>query len=199
MPGTPCRALVRDKTFSVTAVLTLGVGLALASVAFTLFNAYVLRPFAVADPGACTRCTGSARIDPFACIRGATTRSIRARRDVFADALASRGVFVTGVYTALVGQAGERQLFPDARRAHRTGPGNRRTRYANTARRQRGGAWAMTPGNRPYQLDPGVLGKKLGIARPHLRNDRRRRPGVRRPGRIAARLLGADFDACSLS
>ena len=45
------RALVRDKTFAATAVLTLAVGLALASVAFTLFNAYVLRPFAVADPG----------------------------------------------------------------------------------------------------------------------------------------------------
>src|SRR6185369_4421656 len=45
-----CRALARDKTFAATAVLTLGAGLALASVAFTLFNAYVLRPFAVRDP-----------------------------------------------------------------------------------------------------------------------------------------------------
>ena len=49
------RALARNKTFSATAVLTLGVGLALASVAFTLFNAYVLRPFAVADPGRLVR------------------------------------------------------------------------------------------------------------------------------------------------
>src|SRR5215813_2500013 len=37
------RALLRDKTFSATAVLTLGAGLAIASVAFTWFNAYVLR------------------------------------------------------------------------------------------------------------------------------------------------------------
>src|SRR6185369_3085847 len=44
------RALLRDKTFAATAVLTLAAGLALASVAFTFFNAYVLRPFAVADP-----------------------------------------------------------------------------------------------------------------------------------------------------
>jgi len=60
-----CRALGRDKTFAATAVLTLGAGLALVSVAFTLFNAYVLRPFAVAGPvvpETRTRCTASWRI-----------------------------------------------------------------------------------------------------------------------------------------
>src|SRR5690242_9357015 len=34
-----CRALARDRAFAATAVLTLGAGLALVSVAFTLFNA----------------------------------------------------------------------------------------------------------------------------------------------------------------
>ena len=86
------RALIRDWTFSVTAVLTLGVGLALASVAFTLFNAYVLRPFAVADPGALYEVhwlgkDRSVRMHPWR-----DYQDIRARRDVFADALAS-GVY----------------------------------------------------------------------------------------------------------
>jgi predicted permease len=44
------RALRRSKAFAATTVLTLGVGLGLNTVLFTLFNAYVLRPFAVRDP-----------------------------------------------------------------------------------------------------------------------------------------------------
>jgi hypothetical protein len=68
------RALMRSKVFAATAVLTLGVGLALATVAFTLFNTYVLRPFAVADPEVSTRCTGWAKTAWCACIRGGTTR-----------------------------------------------------------------------------------------------------------------------------
>src|SRR5262249_28223401 len=44
------RALRRSKAFTATAVLTLGLGLGLNTVLFTIFNAYVLRPFAVRDP-----------------------------------------------------------------------------------------------------------------------------------------------------
>ena len=91
------RALIRDQTFSATAVLTLGVGLALASVAFTLFNAYVLRPFAVADPGALYEVHWLGKDDSVRMHPWRDYEEIRARRDVFADALASRGVFVTGV------------------------------------------------------------------------------------------------------
>jgi hypothetical protein len=57
-----------------------------------LFNAYVLRPFAVADPGALYEVhwlgkDRSVRMHPWR-----DYQEIRARRDVFADALASRGV-----------------------------------------------------------------------------------------------------------
>ena len=44
------RGMRKSPSFVATAVLTLGVALGLLTVAFTVFNAYVLRPFAVEDP-----------------------------------------------------------------------------------------------------------------------------------------------------
>jgi predicted permease len=44
------RGLRANPSFLATTVLTLAVGLSLLTVAFTVFNAYVLRPFAVRDP-----------------------------------------------------------------------------------------------------------------------------------------------------
>jgi predicted permease len=44
------RGLIHNPAFLATSVLTLAVGLALVTVAFTVFNAYVLRPYAVRDP-----------------------------------------------------------------------------------------------------------------------------------------------------
>ena len=44
------RGFARSRAFLATSVLTLAVGLGLLTVAFTVFNAYVLRPFAVQDP-----------------------------------------------------------------------------------------------------------------------------------------------------
>ena len=44
------RGLWRDRAFAVTTVTTLAVALALVTVVFAIFNAYVLRPYAVRDP-----------------------------------------------------------------------------------------------------------------------------------------------------
>jgi predicted permease len=44
------RTLRGAPAFAITVVLTLGIGLGLNTTLFTLFNAYVLRPFAVKDP-----------------------------------------------------------------------------------------------------------------------------------------------------
>ena len=91
------RALGRSKAFTATAVLTLGVGLALAAVAFTLFNTYVLRPFAVADPDSLYQVgwTGKDRSVNFHSWR--VYEEIRARHDVVTAALASRDVYATSV------------------------------------------------------------------------------------------------------
>ena len=44
------RGLWRDRPFTLTTVSTLTVAIALVTVVFTIFNAYVLRPYAVRDP-----------------------------------------------------------------------------------------------------------------------------------------------------
>lgn len=45
-----CRGLWKSRTFTATTVLTLAIGLGLITAVFTIFDAYVLRPFAVRDP-----------------------------------------------------------------------------------------------------------------------------------------------------
>ena len=69
------RGLRANPAFAATAMLTLAVGLALVTVIFAVFNAYVLRPFAVRDPTRCTSCSGARRTTPAAVSSGATTRS----------------------------------------------------------------------------------------------------------------------------
>src|SRR5918994_468115 len=44
------RGLWRERAFTATTVSTLAVALALVTVVFAIFNAYVLRPYAVRDP-----------------------------------------------------------------------------------------------------------------------------------------------------
>ncbi len=45
------RGMRHSPAFVATTVITLAIGLGLLTIAFTIFNAYVLRPFAVRDPG----------------------------------------------------------------------------------------------------------------------------------------------------
>src|SRR5437763_4649652 len=49
------RGLRAQPAFLLTTVLTLAVGLSLVTVVFSVFNAYVLRPFAIRDPGSLYR------------------------------------------------------------------------------------------------------------------------------------------------
>jgi predicted permease len=154
------RGLVRNKTFSLTAILTLGVGLALASVAFTLFNAYVLRPFAVADPGRLYQVYWVGKDQSIRMHSPRDYEEIRSRRDVFTDAMASRGVFVMGVsrhwsgklvsgnYFRLLGARMELGRPIEDRDAQMPLGDNVIVLGYN--------AWKSA-----YQLDPGVLGRKI--------------------------------------
>ncbi len=77
------RTLRANPAFLTTTVLTLATGLSLLTVAFSVFNAYVLRPFAVADPGRLYRLAWSA---PSAVGRTFPPRAcdeLRARTDLF--------------------------------------------------------------------------------------------------------------------
>ena len=154
------RALSRDKTFAAGAVLTLGVGLALATTAFTLFNAYVLRPLAVTDPDSLheVRWLGKDRS-----VRMHTWRDyedIRARNDVFVGAIASRGAYASGVERHWSGKLVSGNYFSllGARMAIGRGIEERdaQTPLADNVVVLAHSAWKSV-----FALDPGVLGKKL--------------------------------------
>ena len=44
------RGLMRERSFACTTIATLAIALSLVTVVFAIFNAYVLRPYAVRDP-----------------------------------------------------------------------------------------------------------------------------------------------------
>ncbi|MDR3703863.1 MAG: ADOP family duplicated permease [Candidatus Sulfopaludibacter sp.] len=123
------RTLRRSPAFAATAVLTLGAGLGLNTMLFTLFDAYVLRPVAVNQPYSlyqlsfATRVNGSARFD------WEQYQQIREQTPAFSDALAASsfgtrvgtrsldGVLVSGNYFSMLGvkMALGRPLLPDDR------------------------------------------------------------------------------------
>ncbi len=68
------RGLRQSPAFLATAVLTLAVGLGLVTSLFAIFNAYVLRPFAVRDPQALHQISGARRTPAAVNSGGASTR-----------------------------------------------------------------------------------------------------------------------------
>ena len=113
------RALARERSFTLTTVATLTVGLALVTVVFAIFNAYVLRPYAVRDPYSLYEIRWSAR-QGSAGSAGRTFRwvdyqALRERKDLFDDVIGERNqsvssesrpllvAFVTGNYFQTLG------------------------------------------------------------------------------------------------
>lgn len=109
------RGMRRAPGFSLTVILTIGLGLGINTAAFTVFNAYVLRPLAVNDPYALYEAhwvtkSGSARGFTFA-----QFQRLRQDNPAFADAIATRGMqsrvngrqcfgdFVSGSYFSMLG------------------------------------------------------------------------------------------------
>jgi predicted permease len=127
------RGMRRAPGFALTVMLTIGLGLGINTAAFTVFNAYVLRPLAVKDPYAQYEAhwvTNSGRI------RGSTWaqyQQLREDNPAFADVIVTRGMqsqvsgrqcfadFVSGNYFSMLGvrAAMGRTLTPadDAERA----------------------------------------------------------------------------------
>ena len=89
------RTLLHAPAFAATTILTLAIGLALTTGVFTIFNAYVLRPYAVRDPAGLYQVVWHAR-DAFGRnLRWRDYEAIRDRRDVFADAIAQSTRYVS--------------------------------------------------------------------------------------------------------
>ena len=90
-----CRTLLHTPAFAATTILTLAIGLALTTGVFTIFNAYVLRPFAVRDPGGLYQIAWHAR-DAFGRnLRWRDYQAIRDRRDLFTSAIAQSTRYVS--------------------------------------------------------------------------------------------------------
>ena len=79
------RTLRSAPAFAITVVLTLGIGLGLNTTLFTLFNAYVLRPFAVKDPYTLYRFAWQTKQGPGAGLTWRQYQDLNTQAPVFSD------------------------------------------------------------------------------------------------------------------
>jgi putative ABC transport system permease protein len=89
------RTLRHNPAFFVTAVLTLSVGIGLATVAFTVFNAYVLRPYAVRQPSSLYQIGWRSPKSGGKAFRWIDYQDLGARVDIFDGVVAESTRFVT--------------------------------------------------------------------------------------------------------
>src|SRR4051812_11155150 len=89
------RTLRRAPAFAATTVSTLAIGLALTTGLFTVFNAYVLRSFAVRDPAGLYQVVWHAGDAAGRNLRWRDYQAIRERTDLFAGTLAESTRYVS--------------------------------------------------------------------------------------------------------
>ena len=89
------RGLWRSRAFVATTVLTLAVGIGLVTVVFTVFNAYVLRPFAVRDPSSLHAIGWDSQEASGHTFRWKDYEDFRAREDLFDAVVADTVRLVT--------------------------------------------------------------------------------------------------------
>ena len=90
-----CRTLLRNPAFAATVVFTLAIGLALTTAVFTVFNAYVLRSFAVRDPAGLYQMAWRANDVAGRTFTWREYEAIRDRRDIVAGAIAESTRYVS--------------------------------------------------------------------------------------------------------
>src|SRR5687768_3318762 len=84
------RGLWRERAFTVTTVATLAVALALVTVVFAVFNAYVLRPYAVRDPYSLHEIRWRSQDAGGRTFRWQDYEELRRRQDLFDAVIAER-------------------------------------------------------------------------------------------------------------
>ena len=115
------RSMRQSPTYVALTVLTLAVGLGLVTFAFTVFNAYVLRPFAVRDPVSLYRLGWRTQDDGGPLFRWRDYEELRDRRDLFDGVVAEDARFVSSNGRPLAAFLRVGQLLQDAGRALRAG------------------------------------------------------------------------------
>jgi predicted permease len=156
------RVLWHSPAFVVTTVLTLAVGLALATIVFTVFNAYVLRPFAVHDPYSLHEIAWRSRDDGGRRFAWRDYQELRGRVDLFDAVVAQRTHYVSSNGQTLVGAFVSGNYFDTLR--------------ARVVRGRPLAAFdAQTPGSAPvavlshpawarlFDRDPAVIGRSLDV------------------------------------
>ena len=152
------RGLRKSPSFVATTVFTLAVGLGLLTVVFTIFNAYVLRPFAVRDPGSLTRIGWRAHDDGGSEFRWRDYETLRERRDLF-DAVVAEDTRFTASEgrTLLAGFVSDNYfeaLAPRMRLGRALGAADARLPVAVLSHQ----AWT-----RLFAADPTVLGREIDL------------------------------------
>jgi predicted permease len=157
-----CRGLGHSRTFVAATVLTLAVGMGLVTAVFSVFNAYVLRPFAVHDPYSLHLVGWRAKEASGSVFRWRDYQDFRARTDLFDGVVAETrsGVmsgdrplsvgFVSGDYFETLGPriALGRGLFGS----------DARTPGAEPVAVLADQAWA-----RLFDRDPAIVGREIEV------------------------------------
>jgi predicted permease len=151
------RGLRHSPAFLATTVLTLAVGLGLVTVAFSVFNAYVLRPYAVRDPHGLHRISWSVRDGGGQQFRWRDYLLLRERRELFEAVIAEHTRFVSSEGRPLAAALVSENYFEVLAPAMTLGRGLRaRDAGAVVLSHQ---AWS-----RLFARDPSALGRTIDVA-----------------------------------
>jgi predicted permease len=107
------RGLRRSPSLVMTTVLTLAVGLGLLTIAFTIFNAYVLRPFAVRDPNSLHQIIWHSRDGGGSQFRWRDYQALAGRTDLFSAAVAEQGRYISSDGRPLLASLVSANYFAD--------------------------------------------------------------------------------------
>lgn len=150
------RGFRHTPAFVLTVVGTIGLALGLNTALFTLFNAYVLRPFAVRNPYSLYEFTWIAKNGDWHGFNRKDFEEFRRSNPAFSDALLFRMTMTRTSGRQLVGQIVSDNAFPmlgaEAALGRTLLPGDDRTLVLAHA------AWKTK-----FAADAGILGKKLDI------------------------------------
>ena len=174
------RSFRRAPTFALTVVATIALGLGLNAGVFTIFNAYVLTPFAVRDPYSLYEFTWDTRGGQFHRFTWPEFEQLRRDTEVFSEVYAERHQLVTRIdgHTA-VHASRHGQLFPHAGRRRRARPDAAAVRYGGTGPRSGGGAELRVLATSVRQRSGGCWTQDPH-SRPPMRSSGRGTPGLRR-------------------
>ncbi len=153
------RTITRSRAFLATTVLTLAIGTGLITVAFTVVNAYVLRPFAVRDPSTLRQLVWHSAAAGGSSFRWRDFQDLRRRQDIFTAVVAESTRLVSSggrpLAVALVSDNYFEVLAPVVALGRALGPIDDGAQAAVLSEQ----GWA-----RLFQRDPGVLGCRVDVS-----------------------------------